>query len=122
MKTRGFTMIELVVVIGIVLILIGLILPSINKSMTNARRTRSLVQCRQNMTLISAYANDYKDVYPLASSNISLAQRNWYQSVITWGGAKAVADLDHHAGDNGSNYSPITFSVVMGGSCEIGTR
>ncbi|MBX3385988.1 MAG: type II secretion system protein [Phycisphaeraceae bacterium] len=113
MLRRGFTMVEMVMVIGVLLVLVGLLLPAVQRSMIEARRTRSLVQCRQNLTLITAYANDYKDVYPLASESIYLSTRDWYKPIVEWGGAERARQLDLYSGESGFMFSPITFSLTM---------
>jgi prepilin-type N-terminal cleavage/methylation domain-containing protein/prepilin-type processing-associated H-X9-DG protein len=60
----AFTLVELLVVIGIIAILIGILLPVIGK----ARRSSTLVACRANLSQIAnalrMYANDNHDHYP----------------------------------------------------------
>lgn len=63
-KRAGFTLVELLVVIGIIALLISVLLPALNR----AREAAKIVYCASNMHQIglafAQYLNDYKSTYP----------------------------------------------------------
>ena len=62
---RGFTLVELLVVIGIIAVLIGLLVPALAEARANAKRTACLSNLRQIGQAISIYAVQYKDQVPV---------------------------------------------------------
>jgi prepilin-type N-terminal cleavage/methylation domain-containing protein len=59
-RPAGFTIVELLVVIGILTVLMGLLLPALRSFRNSARRTVELSAARQLMIAYQAYADSYK--------------------------------------------------------------
>lgn len=70
-KRRGFTLIEMLVVIAIIAILAGLLLPAIQLARKRARRIECASQVRQVALGMSLYGDDNDGMLPAADANWS---------------------------------------------------
>jgi prepilin-type N-terminal cleavage/methylation domain-containing protein len=61
---RAFTLVELLVVIGIIAVLIGILLPALSRAQRNARMTACLSNQRQLVLALMMYCQDNKGTFP----------------------------------------------------------
>lgn len=64
-SNKGFTLVELLVVIGIIALLVSILLPALNKARESASNIKCMSNLRQIMTAMQMYALTYKDAVPL---------------------------------------------------------
>jgi prepilin-type N-terminal cleavage/methylation domain-containing protein len=67
-RQKGFTLVELLVVIGIIALLIGIILPALTKARESANRTACMSNMRQIATGWLMYAHDNRGTLPYAET------------------------------------------------------
>src|SRR5215203_6168614 len=78
----GFTLVELLVVIGIIALLISILLPSLGRAREQANQVKCLSNIRQLGTAFMMYLNENKGYFPHA--NASVGQKHRLSDWIYW--------------------------------------
>lgn len=74
---RGFTLVELLVVIGIIALLISMLLPALNRARAAAQTVACASNLRQMVTAVQMFAADHDGHLPKAFNNGSNRMRGW---------------------------------------------
>ena len=108
-RKSAFTLVELLVVIGIIALLISILLPALNK----ARRQANTTQCASNMKQIAAamlnYINDNRGALPPCTVAIQAHQLTWVKG---WFWATELVG-QHYIKAPWSTYSPPNYSGAL---------
>lgn len=113
----GFTLAELIVSIGIIMVLIGLLMPTLANSYSQAKLTRDMSLVRQHAAAIHMYAADFGETYPYAGIKLPFhCARNWSGPMIEGGYFNSYVEVEpEHDFDaaGGLRYDSYVMSMAM---------
>ncbi len=83
-ERSGFTLVELLVVVGIISVLIAILLPALNRVNATARSIKCAANLRQIGIGFQMYRNDYKNFLPPVQSFVSYNANGTQKSYGMW--------------------------------------
>jgi prepilin-type N-terminal cleavage/methylation domain-containing protein/prepilin-type processing-associated H-X9-DG protein len=106
--SRGFTLVELLVVIGIIALLISILLPALNKAREQSNRTKCLANLRTLGQSMFMYANANRDHLPNMNGPASYDYNLGGRALLDMANLYATAGVFHCPSDTDEVPNEIT--------------
>lgn len=81
-RQKAFTLVELLVVIGIIAVLVAILLPALQRAREQAQSVKCLSNLRQIGLAVQMYANEFDYAFPNGESKFNGKMRGWRQFLI----------------------------------------
>jgi len=109
-RRTGFTLVELLVVIGIIALLVSILLPALNKARESANSVRCMSQLRQIGLAIRMYANDNKDHFPIAPNSTNIS----WDDLLSGYDGRNLTQAQMEASGLGRDTDPMNLNEIYG--------
>jgi len=112
---RGFTLLELMMVIGIIAILVGLLLPSLGHARGTTLEVACQVELHDNMMMVHMYGGDNREYWPMSflpsdEPNTWVGPGDWTISGVDYFGVQSAYWPYAMGEDYGEDYlNPVLF-------------
>src|SRR6478672_7763696 len=124
---RAFTLVELLVVIGIIAVLIGILMPALSSARRQANTLKCLAHLRGIGQAFKLYANDSRDYWPVArqdypDKNRGLANdtlpgtgnKYWTDELLKYVSRAGTGIQESATGGNNGSFAETQKSVIWG--------
>ncbi|MEM6561738.1 MAG: prepilin-type N-terminal cleavage/methylation domain-containing protein, partial [Planctomycetota bacterium] len=129
-QRHGFTLVELLVVIGIIALLIAILLPSLQAARETASSVKCLSALRQHGTSLTMYVNDNNNVVVPLQTRPSDWDTKWWELLLPYAQAsdETRQDLSESASDTiqwgcpewTAEDAKVAATLANGGASDVG--